>query len=55
MEELARKTKNFSGAEIEGLVKSAASYAFARGIDFHDLHQAPNPDELVVKWKVGCV
>ena len=27
---LATETKNFSGAEIEGLVKSAASFAFAR-------------------------
>ena len=28
--ELAGETKNFSGAEIEGLVKSATSFAFAR-------------------------
>ncbi|KAL2116435.1 hypothetical protein VTJ04DRAFT_8603 [Mycothermus thermophilus] len=30
--ELARLTKNFSGAEISGLVKSATSFAFARNI-----------------------
>ncbi|KAL2414840.1 Vesicular-fusion protein sec18 [Exophiala dermatitidis] len=30
--ELARKTKNFSGAEIGGLVKSATSFAFSRHI-----------------------
>jgi len=30
LEELAAHTKNFSGAEIEGLVKSAASYTFDR-------------------------
>ncbi len=30
LDELASRTKNFSGAEIEGLVKSAASYAFYR-------------------------
>ncbi len=30
--ELAGRTKNFSGAEIEGLVKSATSYAFARQV-----------------------
>ncbi|KAK3321121.1 P-loop containing nucleoside triphosphate hydrolase protein [Cercophora scortea] len=30
--ELAEKTKNFSGAEISGLVKSATSYAFSRHI-----------------------
>lgn len=29
---LAGETKNFSGAEIEGLVKSAASYAFQRHV-----------------------
>ena len=31
--ELAKKTKNFSGAELEGLVKSAASYALRRCVD----------------------
>jgi vesicle-fusing ATPase len=30
--ELATLTKNFSGAEIEGLVKSATSFAFQRHI-----------------------
>jgi len=33
LEELAEMTKNFSGAEIEGLVKSASSFAFNRQID----------------------
>jgi len=33
LEELATSTKNFSGAEIEGLVKSATSFAFNRQID----------------------
>lgn len=28
--DLARRSKNFSGAEIEGLVKSAVSFALAR-------------------------
>lgn len=32
LEELASLTKNFSGAEIEGLVKSAASFALNRNI-----------------------
>ncbi|KAJ3053761.1 transport between ER and Golgi ATPase protein [Rhizophlyctis rosea] len=32
LEELARLTKNFSGAEIAGLVKSATSFAFNRHI-----------------------
>lgn len=52
MEELARLTKNFSGAEIEGLVKSAASYAFARGIEGTNLEKAPDPKDLVVQWEV---
>ena len=32
IEELAAKTKNFSGAEIEGLIKSAASFALNRNV-----------------------
>jgi vesicle-fusing ATPase len=31
--ELAQKTKNFSGAEIEGLVKSASSFALNRQVN----------------------
>jgi len=34
--ELAGRTKNFSGAELEGLVKSAASYALRRCVDVSD-------------------
>lgn len=34
IDELASKTKNYSGAEIEGLVKSAASFALNRNIKF---------------------
>jgi len=33
IEELSRETKNFSGAEIQGLVKSAASFALNRQLD----------------------
>lgn len=51
MEELSKLTKNFSGAEIEGLVKSAASYAFTRGIDVKNLDKAPDPKNLIVTWK----
>ena len=32
LKELASETKNFSGAEIAGLVKSASSFAFNRHI-----------------------
>mmetsp|Transcript_26423 Transcript_26423/g.105740 ORF Transcript_26423/g.105740 Transcript_26423/m.105740 type:complete len:405 (+) Transcript_26423:3-1217(+) len=31
--DVAKRTKNFSGAELEGLVKSAASYALRRCVD----------------------
>jgi len=33
LSELAARTKNYSGAELEGLVKNAASYAFNRTVD----------------------
>lgn len=36
IKELAKDTKNFSGAEIEGLVKSASSWALQRQIDVKD-------------------
>merc|ERR1719502_2275753 len=37
LQSLAADTKNFSGAEIEGLVKSAASYAFARQVQVDNI------------------
>jgi len=37
MHEVAARTKNYTGAEIEGLVKAACSYVFARQIDPADL------------------
>lgn len=36
LNELAAKTKNFSGAEIAGLVRAAASFAFSRHIKIGD-------------------
>ena len=43
LKELAASTKNFSGAEIGGLVKSATSFAFNRhvkvGDHFHSLYE----------------
>lgn len=41
VEELASKTKNYTGAEIEGVCKAAASYAFERNIDKSNLTGAP--------------
>ena len=37
MEEIAGKTKNFSGAELEGLVKAATSYVLTHCVDVKDL------------------
>lgn len=34
--DLAARAKNFSGAELEGFVKAAASYALNRKVDFQD-------------------
>jgi len=49
MGELARMTKNFTGAEIEGLVRNAASFAFTRNITLSELKNA-NADNIRVEW-----
>lgn len=46
--ELAEKTPNYSGAEIEGLVRNAVSYAFERHINFDDLTKPMNADEIQI-------
>lgn len=46
--ELARQTKNFSGAEIEGVVRSATAYAFNRHIDFEHPTETVNANEISV-------
>jgi vesicle-fusing ATPase len=43
LEDLAKRTKNFSGAEISGLVKAASSFAFSRHIKVGTM-AAINPD-----------
>jgi vesicle-fusing ATPase len=48
--ELSDKTKNFSGAEIEGLVKAATSYALTRCVDVKDLSKAPDDKNLIVRY-----
>ena len=45
---LAQRTKNFSGAEIEGLVKSATSFALNRQVDVNDLSKPIDEDNLKV-------
>jgi len=48
--EISEKTKNFSGAEIEGLIKAASSYALTRCVDVKDLSKAPDEKSLVVRY-----
>ncbi|GBF97910.1 vesicle-fusing ATPase-like, partial [Raphidocelis subcapitata] len=43
---LAAITKNFSGAELEGLVKSAASFALNRNVDINDLHKPLDEENI---------
>ncbi|KAL3823868.1 hypothetical protein ACHAXA_004140 [Cyclostephanos tholiformis] len=50
LDELSEKTKNFSGAEIEGLVKAATSYALTRCVDVKDLSKAPDDKNLIVRY-----
>lgn len=49
LEDLAARTKNFSGAEIEGLVKSATSFALNRQIDVSDGVKVKASDIKVTK------
>ena len=43
---LAQRCRNFSGAEIEGLVKSAASFALNRQVDLSDLSKPIDEENL---------
>ena len=47
---LAALTKNFTGAEIEGLVRNAASFALARNIDLSSV-KAIDDAALAVEWR----
>jgi vesicle-fusing ATPase len=49
--ELAERSKNFSGAELEGLVKAASSYALTRCVDVKDLTKAPDTKNLMLRWE----
>lgn len=48
--EIADKCKNFSGAEIEGLIKAASSYALTRCVDVKDLSKAPDTKKLMLQY-----
>lgn len=45
---LAAETKNYSGAEIEGLCKSAAAFALNRHVDYRDLQKAVDASGIMV-------
>lgn len=49
--ELAKLTKNFTGAEIEALVKSATSFAFQRIHDIMDFKKQNLEEEVIVELK----
>jgi len=51
MDEIAENTKNFSGAELEGLVKAATSYALTRCVDVNDLSKVPDATNLILKYE----
>mgnify|MGYP006412141913 CR=1 FL=1 len=48
LDQLAVKARNYSGAEIEGLVKAASSYALNRNLDVSDLTKAADVDNVCV-------
>lgn len=45
---LAEITRNFSGAELEGLVRSAASFAFQRSVDMKDLSKPADASAIKI-------
>lgn len=49
--DLAHRTKNFSGAEIEGLVKSATSFALNRQVDVTDLSKPIDEENIKVNME----
>lgn len=48
LESLASQTKNYSGAEIEGLCKSAAAFALNRHVDHRDLQKQVDASGMMV-------
>ncbi|GIX63745.1 N-ethylmaleimide-sensitive fusion protein, putative [Babesia caballi] len=48
LEEICARTKNYSGAEIEGMVKCAVSYAIQRHVDGSDITKPKDMDKIIV-------
>ncbi len=49
LNDIASNTKNFTGAEIESVVKTSVSYALSRELDPANLSQAKNINPIVTK------
>ncbi|KAJ3439945.1 vesicle-fusing atpase [Anaeramoeba flamelloides] len=49
LEKIAERTPNFSGAEIEGLVKSASSFALNRHVDVNNPTKPTDMENIVVQ------
>ena len=47
LENIASRTRNFSGAEIAGLIRSAASFALNRKVDLENTDKVPEGDVVV--------
>ncbi|XLT42739.1 hypothetical protein HN873_035343 [Arachis hypogaea] len=48
LQELAARTKNYSGAELKGVVKSAVSYALSRQLSLEDLTKQVEEENIKV-------
>jgi vesicle-fusing ATPase len=48
---LAKKCKNYTGAEIEGLVRSAGQFAMSRAVDITDLSKTLDTSQIRVEQK----
>mmetsp|Transcript_44090 Transcript_44090/g.82453 ORF Transcript_44090/g.82453 Transcript_44090/m.82453 type:complete len:750 (+) Transcript_44090:66-2315(+) len=48
LEELAARTRNFSGAELEALVRAAVASAMSQKVDVHNLKAAQDLDQILV-------
>lgn len=49
--DLAKRTKNYSGAEIEGLVKSATSFSLGEKIDPENVMKPRDPTAVAIEKK----
>lgn len=54
IKEVASKTKNMSGAELEGVVRAAASYALNSKVDFTDLSKTASQDLADIRVTPEC-